>query len=389
MAHSLTNMASGNGMVPMYSGSGNVAYPRPLSAHHYPQDDTKLPYPSNWTVPYSEDASPVDNYQLDQSTMYLPDPAPMTNSSMYESPCRWAHAAQKQLLHGSASFMDQESTYSTHGLPYLQPSFRSNASLDSRSPLSNMGSLHVNLPERPIIRQSHAPGSVAPQRMLPIPQPSPAQTSRVSFDLEHDQRLRSVQAIGTPATDDKHSFAKPLFTWSTEGEGPINGSEEIPKDAPQSSVSAHVPSTTEAGMNYIQTTTSASNDGLATTIAPHTQLNFSTSSLLDPMSATTPVSQYSNFRECRSSNSPSTKMGRQASQKTFYSIASNHSPKCTSVTGRSSSNGTLASGLRYQPLPPNPSHDSSGERSRKDGVSGQFDSAHHQSVNSMKGSFQV
>lgn len=390
MAHSLTNMASGNGVVPMYSGGGNVAYPRPLSAHHYPQDDTKMPDAPNWTIPYSEDASPVDNYQLDQSAMYLPDPAPITNPSMYGSPYRWAHPAQKQLSPGSASFMDQASTYSAQGLPYSQPTFRPNTSIDTRSPLSNMSSLHVNLPERPIIRQSHATGSGASQRMLPIPQPSSAQSSRVSFDLEHDQRLRSVQAIGTPPSDEKHSFVKPIFPWVTEGNVPLKGTEEEQKDALQADASTHIPNTLETGMNFVQTTTSASNDGLATSITPQAHLNFTTSNPFDPMSVTTPVSPYSNFRECRSSNSLLTKRDRQRSQTTFYNTSSNHSSKCASITGRVPSNGTLTSGIQYHPLPPNPSEDSLGEKSSvRERVPGRFDLVHHETVNSMKGSFQI
>lgn len=390
MAHSLTNMASGNGMVPIYSGGEDVTCPRPLSAQQYTHDETKPQYPSHWTVPYSEDASPVENYQLDQSAMYLPNPTPMAIPSMYGTPYRWAHSTQKQPLHGPTGYVDQESTYPVHGLPYLQPSFRSNSSIDTRSPLSNMAALHVTLPERPIIRQSYAPGSVAPQRILPIPQPSPAQTSRVSFDLDHDQRLRSVQAIGTSATDEKPPFAKPLFSWSTEGDGHINGSEAAPTDALKAIASAHVPSTTEAAMDYIPSATSASNDGIAKRIAPHMQLNFSTSGLLDPMSATTPVSAYSNFRECRSSNSPPTRIGRKRSQSTLYSIDSNHSPKRTAIAGGTSSNGILASGLRYQPLPHSSSQASpGGKKSRRDAVSSRHASVHHGSIKNMNSSFQV
>ncbi|CBX97711.1 hypothetical protein LEMA_P091200.1 [Plenodomus lingam JN3] len=385
MAHSLTNMSTANGMVPIYSNDGSTPYQRPMATHQYPQVDTKSVYPSTWTVPYQEDISPVESYQIDQSSMYLPDPTPMANSNVYGSSYRWNHPVQKQSHHVQA-YVDPETTYSA-SLPYMQPSYRSNGAPD---PLSSMNPLQMNLPERPNMRQYHASGSGSTQRLLPIPQPSPAQNSRVSFDLEHSQRLRSGQAIGSSTSDDKTSYGKSLLAWSNDGEIPIHGSGAESAGALETITSAHVPAIAESGMSYLPSTTSMSSDGLATSLAPQVPLNFSTSGLLDPMSVTSPATTYSNFRECRASKSASAQMVRRSSQNTYYSLDSDRSPKRNSVSGGSSNEGTLASGLRYQPLPYSPSQGSPGnKKSRRDVLSTRHPTAHRGLNNDMDSSFQA
>ncbi|KAH9863742.1 hypothetical protein J1614_009674 [Plenodomus biglobosus] len=391
MAHSLTNMASGNGIMPIYSNDGSNPYPRSMVAHQYPQVDTKSVYPSTWTVPYQEDTSPVENYQLDQSSIYLPNPTPIANSRVYGSSCRWNHPMQKQSLQGPTGYMDQDSTYPTNSLPYTQSSYGANAATDSLSPLSSMTSLQMNLPERPPVRQFHASGAVSKQRLLPFPQPSPAQASRVSFDLEHDQRLRSGQATGASPLEEKSSYAKPSLPWSNEEEISINASEAASAGPLQSVTSGHGPGTAEeTGVGYLPSTTSISSDGLATSLAPQMQLNFRTSGLLDLMSVTSPATNYSNFRECRASNASSAQMARQSSQNTYYSFDSDHSTKRSSVGGGSPNDGTLASGLRYQPLPHSPSQGSPGnKKSRRDASSNRCSTANRGSANNLNSSFQV
>ncbi|KAI8933735.1 hypothetical protein NX059_009451 [Plenodomus lindquistii] len=385
--HTSANSTGSNGMAPMYSNSGSVPYLRSMAGHQYPQVDTKSAYPSTWTQPYQEDNSPIEHYQLDQSPVYLPDPTPMGNSGMCEPSYRWTHPIHKQ-LHASGSYMDPDSTYSSQGLPYLQPSYRSTV---PSSPSSSLNTLQTVLPERSQLYQCHAPGTVPTQRLLPIPQPSPAQTSRVSFDLEHDQRLRSGQAIGASTMDEKPSYAKPLLPWNNEGDVPISVSETAASEAIQTVAPAHVPSPTEGEMGFLSTPTSISTEGLASTLAPQQmQLNFHTSDLLDPMNVTSPATTYSNFRDCRSSNPPSAQMSRQSSQNKYYSFGSDSTPKRKSVVGGSLKNGTLASGHRYQPLPHSPSHSSPSEKkSRRDALSHRHSPVHCRSLKSLNSSFRV
>ncbi|KAF2853564.1 hypothetical protein T440DRAFT_310425 [Plenodomus tracheiphilus IPT5] len=386
VSNSLTQMASANGMVPIYSNSGSNPYSRSMATHQYSHIDTKSVYPSTWTLPYQDDTSPIESYQLDQSSMYLPDPTPMSNSSMYGS-YRWNHPMQKQ-SHEAAGYMDQESIYQAHGLPYMQPSFRSNTAPDSISPLASMPAMQMNMPDKSHMRQSHAPGAVSAQRLLPIPQPSPAQASRASFDLEHDQRLRSVQAMGASAMDEKPSFAKLSLPWSKEEDVPTIVSEAASTAALQIITSSPVPVALEAELGYLPTSTSITNDGLAASMVPQMQLNFSTSGLFDPMSVTSPATTYSNFRECRTSNPSSTQMARQSSQNTYYSFGSERSSKRTSVSNGSSNDGTLSSGLRYQPLPHSPSRSSPGDKKqRREAMSKRHATVHRESINDMNSSF--
>jgi hypothetical protein len=340
MTHSLTGMANANGMMPIYPAAAhNPMYSRPMTAqpHQFPQLETKPMCHSAWTLPYSEDTSPVDSYTLEQPGAYLPNPA------MYGSSNRWTHPTTKSLHHGhgQGAYYDPDSSYSAHSLPYLHSNnIRSTTASEALSPL-NMSSLQLTLPERPHPRQYH--DSAAPQRQLPIPQPSPAQTSRNVVDQMQDQRLRSGQAMGPSSVNSGATFAKPLLPWSLDSDNAMNMSQGTSAEG-----STLLPTTTDGNMNYLAATSSTDDTNVTSTAA--IQLNFSTSSLLDAMNPSAPASTYSNFRESRRTDSSSALMARQSSQSNLYSFNPDNTGKRHSLGGEGSSEGTLVSGHRYTPL---------------------------------------
>jgi hypothetical protein len=350
MAHSLSGMANAPNMMSIYSAGGsNTMYPRPMSAQQYPQLDTKSVYPSAWTVPYSEDTSPVD-YSLDQPAAYLPNPTPMTSTHIYGPSCRWTHPTAKPLPSGTAYF-DSEAAYTTHGLPYSHSNGRLNTASDALSPLNTgMSSLNLSLPERPHPRQHHPLDSNVPQRQLPMPQPSPAQNSRNIVDQLQDARLRSTHAISASTLDSRSSFAKPLLPWSAEAENQINVTDATSSDSTSQVMAPALSDNPEGAMGYLPTTTSMTDEARATSTASQMQLNFSTAGLLDPINVSAPANTYSYLRQSRPTGSPTAQLARQSSQNNLYSFDINPSTKRNSFGGESSNESTLVSGHRYTPL---------------------------------------
>jgi hypothetical protein len=362
IAHSLSGLANSHNMMSVYpAGGSNALYPRPMSAQHYPQLDTKSAYSSTWIVPFPEDTSPVDTYSLDQPSAYLPSPASMATNNMYGHSCRWAHPSAKPLQSGAA-FFNSDSSYTTHGLPYSHTNGRINTASDAISPLNTgMSSLNLSLPERPHPRQHHPLDSGVPQRQLPIPQPSPAQNSRNIVDqLQHD-RLRSTQAIGASTLDNRGSFAKTLLPWNADADHQINVAETTSSDSvAQVMAPTQLSNDSEGTMGYLPTTTSMTDDASATSTASQLQLNFSTAGLLDPINVSAPVNTYSYLRESRPAGSPSSQMARQSSQTSLYSYNTDNNSKRNSFGGESSNESTLVSGHRYTPISHSQSQTSSG-----------------------------
>lgn len=341
IAHSLTSLATGNRMIPIYSAN-NPIYPRATSAQQYPSLDTKPGCPSTWTVPYSEDTSPVDTYGLDQPGAYLANTMPMSTPNMYAPSCRWTHTSTKPQYQASSAYIEQGSLYATNGLPYIQSNLRTTTA-EPLSPL-NMSSLQESLPERPRARQLHTAEVTAPRRQLPFPQPSPAQTSRNVVDQLQDQRLRSAQASIAPAMSTGGSFAKPLLPWSgSNGENNINESEAMQSNS-------SLPSTSDGATAYLPTTSMA-DEVVTASAAPQVNFNFSnTSGLLETMNTPAPTTPYSNFREFRTPQSKASPMMRHSSQTNLYSFNSDHTSKRNSLGGESSNDCMLVSGHRYTPL---------------------------------------
>ena len=349
MAYSLSGMATAhNNMMSMYSTGGNSGlYARPMPNQQYSQLDSKPAYSSAWTLPYSEDTSPVDAYPLDQPPAYLPQSTAIANTNMYTPAYRWTQPTAKSLQQGSTYF-DQDLQFAHTNGRLATPS--------DVSPLNTgMSSLQLTIPERPHPRQPLPLDSSVPRRQLPMPQPSPAQSSHV-VDQMQDARLRSAQAIGTSGMDGRGSFAKSLLPWTTDSESHANASGVASADAFTQPISPAMPDNAESSMSYMPNTTSTADDATATTAASQLELNFSTSGLLEGMSAPAPATNYSYVRETRP-------MTRPASQTNLYSYSPDSSSKRNSISGESSSDCTLVSGHRYTPLSHSQTRSSPGNRS--------------------------
>ncbi|KNG46690.1 glycoside hydrolase family 10 [Stemphylium lycopersici] len=299
MAHNLSSMASAHQMMPSYpAGSNNTLYQRPMQVQQYaqyPHLDTRSAYTSDWPVTYHEDTSPVEAYNLDQSSSYMPTSTTMTNANMYGPSYRGTHSTGRTLSHGGPYF-DQGSF---SGLPYTTPSIRMSSS--DISPLdTSMSSLQLSLPERPHPRQPSLPESSVPQRQLPRPQVSGAQTSRNAVDQQQDARLRSAQAMGASIIENRGSFSKSSTTWGVDGGNQGNGSGVASlSDATQLIPQTPLSDSAENSMGYIPTTKSTSGDSTATSAGSQLELNFSTSELLDGMRTSAPATTYSCVRGSR------------------------------------------------------------------------------------------
>lgn len=335
IAQSLTGMANSNNMVPMYSvGANEPTYSRPATSQTYPPLDTKSIYPSTWTIPYSEDTSPVETYGLEQSRTYLANTVPVTNSNLYTPSCRWTYPTSRPFQQATNVYYDQNPYSNTHGLPYTPPKSRVAVANEPLSPM-NMSSLELTLPSRPHPRRYRVTEGVA--RQLPFPQPSPAQTSRNAVDNLQDQRLRSGQ--GSSA-----SFLRPLQPWN-----PNNDALVTANTAPSINTTIPVSTSTDGALDFLATAAIEGNTGVTVT-ASSPELNFTSSSLLDAMTAPAPSTKYSNFRESRANGRQSARLIRHDSQTNLYSYTENNSSKCISKGDEISDDCKLVNGRQYEPL---------------------------------------
>ncbi|KAG9188404.1 hypothetical protein G6011_02327 [Alternaria panax] len=350
MAYSLSGMANTHNMLSVYSTGGNsTLYQRPLSSQQYQQLDSKPMCSSNWTIPYSEDTSPIDTYNLEQSQAYIPQSTAVAHTNMYPPSCRWTQPLTKAMQQGGPYF-DQD-------LHFAHANHRLVTSSDISPLNTGLASLHLSLPERPHPQQPVPLDSGVPQRQLPMPHPSPAQTNRNVVDQMQDARLRSAQATGTSTMDNRGSFAKPLLPWAADSENNTNASQAVPADAFTQAISPSMSDNAESRMGYLPNTTStADDDAITATTASQLELNFSASSLLDAMSAPAPTSNYSYVRESR-------QMARPTSQANLYSYSPSSTSKRNSLSGESSSDCVLVSGHRYTPLSHSQSQTLPGNRS--------------------------
>jgi hypothetical protein len=348
IAQSLTGMAHSNRMLPIFTAAtSNTMYARTMSSQSYPQLDTKSEYPSTWTIPYSEDTSPVENYGLEQSATYLtnalPMPMPMTNGNMYSSTCRSAQLTNRAFQQTPNVYYDQESSYAAHGLPYGSTDPVRSANPGDYSPL-NMISLRMNLPERPHPRHQSGVEGIAPQRQLPFPQPpNPVQTSRRNvLDELQGQRLRSGQAASASSSGSSATFMKPLLPWSSHDNNQISVST-----ATASGTSASMPPAADGALEFLATTAIDGDTSVAGT--SQLELNFSSPTLFDPMTAPAPSTSYSTFREDRAHSQALAHMPRQSSESNLYSFNPDSATKRNSA-GDSADDCKLVNGQSYMPL---------------------------------------
>ena len=313
----------------LYNTPTSPARSRPTT--YPPALDTRSMYSqATWNnSPYSsEDPSPVEAYGLDQPAAYLPTHSPIAYHSNYSWNAAGRNAHNSYMGHDSA-------LYTASGLPYVQHNIRPAASSETLS--NSMTSLQLTLPERPHTRAS-LPASQRPQ--LPIPQPSPAQTSRNVVDQMQDQRLRSARTTGkAPLGSGK--FAKPVFPFNNEVEAQA---ATTTSDRLATQITAPTTGTT------VDVVAPATTQELSVSTTP--QYNFSTAPLFD-IAPTPSLSVYSNFRDSQDykavTSSPKNKkipIPRQASQNNLYGIGSSSS----SLSSSNSDSSTLVSGLHYTPL---------------------------------------
>jgi hypothetical protein len=320
-------------MMQIYNIPSSPVRSRPLT---YPSGlDTKSVLPQAWySSPFnSEETSPVETYGLDHSAVYLPAQSSVAYSGSYG----WSTDSKPAMT----SYLGHDSSmYRTQGQPYTQHSIRSAASSDTLS--HSMTSLQLTLPERPHTR-SGLPVSQRPQ--LPIPQPSPAQTSRNVVDQLQDQRLRSGQAMGGSSLSNG-GFVKPPLPFASDSD--IQATTT--RDALPAQTTTSVPASTADTAPCCPIVATTDTEVLPVTLAP--QFDFSTSPLFDAMAAPARPA-YSNFRDSQDykpmTSSPSKTtmpMIRQMSQNNLYCVGSGSNSKGSS----GASNSMLVSGHRYSPL---------------------------------------
>ncbi|KAH7390911.1 hypothetical protein DE146DRAFT_147414 [Phaeosphaeria sp. MPI-PUGE-AT-0046c] len=340
IAQSLTGMANPDYM-PMFSPTARDSlYPRPLLSQTYPPLDTK----PTWAMPYSEESSPIETYGLDQASTYLPEPASMSAVEMFPPSYRWTYPAARPPQQTPNAFYGN--CFTPHGLPCLPPTDLSSFPIaEPPSPMS-MSSLRATLPEKPHPRQLRVSSGVVPQRQLPFPQPSSAQTSRNVLDSLQDQRLRAGQTgvashIGSTAV-----YAKPSLPWHPSNATHAVAVESTPIDA---ETSAQDSAPVQGVLNFLAAT-AIDGSTAATTNAPQLELNFTTPTLLEAITAPTKTSPYSNFRENRAYSQSTVK--RRGSQAGSYSFRPSDSSKRSSTSSDDTEERTLTSGRRYTPLTP-------------------------------------
>ncbi|KAH8728433.1 hypothetical protein GQ44DRAFT_47266 [Phaeosphaeriaceae sp. PMI808] len=346
-AHTSTETGSSNGSIPISPAmTNNAIHSRSLTSQTYPHNDNRSMYPTAWSVPYAEDTSPVETFGLDQA--YLPNPnltantSTLATTSMYSPHDRWNTHNSKLFNRGTNTCYDQSASYSANCPPYMQnSSVRATATNEVASPLS-LVSLRMALPERQCPRQYPLTDSLAPQRQLPMPQSSQTQTSRNAVDQLQDERLRSRPSINTSHGVASTAVMKKRLSWSTDGD------EAMP--TPKSvGITTQLLATTDASLPYAGPVMSIG-DVMETTGNEEHPLSFSSSSLVDSMTASVPASTYSNFRETRIQGSPSTQMARHDSQTNLYSFNPDSVSKRKSYNSESSNDCKLVGGHQYQPL---------------------------------------
>ena len=366
MAQSLASLATPQDMMPLYSIGGPGPHHRSIHNQQYPQLETKFAYPeldaksayaSDWTTPYGEDTSLIDNYSFEQSPTYLPGPTQATGANAYSPHYRWTHPAARSSQPMTSYHSDYGHSYISTGLPYLDTNVRSTPAAEPISPL-NMSSLQLTLPERPRQRQLQPTGvPITPRRRLPAPQPNPGHGLHHALDQQQGQRLRSTQTIATPSFSNATPsytttglFAKPLLPWTAANENLMNAVNEAASATmqPPSTVPAAT-NTADTSPTFLPTTTSADNTSSSTDTVPRTALNFGTLPLLDPsipLTVPTPPA-YSNFRESRDLSASETQLSRNGSSSSLYTY--DGTSRRPSYAGENTSS-SLVSGHRYTPL---------------------------------------
>ncbi|KAL5117284.1 hypothetical protein ACEQ8H_004843 [Pleosporales sp. CAS-2024a] len=322
IAQSLTGLASSNGLMSLYPTPVEESTYRSGASQTYPTLDTKSMYPSNWTLPYSEDISSIESYGLEQPASYL------TTPDMQNHACRWTYPSSRPYPQLNTYF-DHDNYSNAANVPRTPNRGQEVMPSEPLSPM-NMSSLSLTLPSRQHPRRRHATEGVA--RQLPIPQPSPAQISRNALDNLQDQRLRSSQGGSAP-------FLKPLQAWN-----PNSDALATPANSLSMENSGLVASSTEGALNFLATAAVEGDAGLAGAVAS-AGMNFGSSSLLDAMTASAPNTKYSNFRE---TSRKSGSIIRHDSQTDMYSYKAENTSTPSQTSKEDADDHKLINGRRHQ-----------------------------------------
>lgn len=179
-----------------------------------------------------------------------------------------------------------------------------------------------------------------PQRQLPIPHPSPAQTSRNVVDQLQDQRLRSV--VAPTSLSPSNAYPKPPLLNHSDGDL-------------QTASTAESAVASDSVISYMSSC--SAQEIPVSSVGAQPQLNFGTSNLLDAMPAPAVPATYSNFRNYGTPTASSSKsisnVTRQNSPTSAYSLGVNDRRHATSDV---SSDGTLVGGARFTPYHAGQSH---------------------------------
>ncbi|OAL54007.1 hypothetical protein IQ07DRAFT_584601 [Pyrenochaeta sp. DS3sAY3a] len=176
-------------------------------------------------------------------------------------------------------------------------------------------------------------GTIPPQKQLPIPRTSHGPPLRRGGDQLQDQYLRLLQAPRRPTKITGDTFAKSPRSWSGNEEKNVFSSNAPLNESSGSAPTQALRLKTER-LSYTSTPGSTT-DGL-TSVATSQQVPlFSTSDLLDTVSASVPISPYSNFRKYHGEHSPSTETLRHGIQTSPYAVSSDITMTCNSHGGTS------------------------------------------------------
>lgn len=328
------------------STTGGRLYSRAVPYH---QQATGTVCQPAWSIPYSEETSPVETYSLDQPGAYLPDQNTVSAMNEYGESCRWHHTARKASYGRANAYSDPQPVSVYGGNPYVQASIRAVGTSEAHSSM-NMTSLQQTLPERSQPLPVQLSEATLPMRQLPIPQPSSAQSLRNVVDQLQAQRLRTAPILETPA-----------FSVFPKLGLPFGGDADVPNaamvgtssaDLETKSTTLELPATApDEEVKYPSVHPSTSEEAAPPISTPPSELNFTTA-FLDAIPLKTISTPYSNFRSYdlpTSTSAEALSLLVHQNSASSYSFSPNGSSK--GACGRDElGNTALVSGHSYTPL---------------------------------------
>ena len=285
-------------LLPVYTASPPRS--RTLAPYAYSNMNNRFRYPQAWTVPCVDES--LESYGL--SSPFLPSYSGGAVSADHET-----------------SNSNTQAGYALGNMSHLQ------------------SALPVTLPERPL-RPRQAPETLAPQRQLPIPQPTRTHSSATALDQQQTQALPSSQRIGTSTAGTSVVFARPAIPCSAEASTvdaktgiATETSAAVPSTASQSRhapVSNSMPDT----MLYVPGAAESASDPMPTTSA--VDFSFTAPALFDTSTLSSPVipnPTYSNLRSSTLSSRPESlgMLPRPSSESDIYSFSPEHMAQRTSA----------------------------------------------------------